>query len=367
MQLLRKTIFATLFIATSCLAACSSSNDDPAPGPGNGGEGGGESGPTYKSLAYAYGSYYHKLWGDQAGDYYLVLTDKDLDNANSAPYKYRIDIDFLSVLATNANVARPLDGEYTIGTSESNKAGVFIEGFLGQSPSGDISAMGTYWNEPDDKAGISLAHAIVGGKMRITTQDGITTIKAEFVDENDSTLHVSYQGALIFENRANESYRGDSRLTEDYTMNPDAPVVSIKKITGECTAEYDRWDLYFYEKVCYDTQGKDGCYIWLSLKTAPGQDYIPAGSYNATVGNTPGFMPGDKASTGSETAKAVYTWLNSGRTPHAPLTSGNVTIKTTDGSAYEISLSMGDDHPLPYQVKGSFKGTVMKLSHPEIG
>ena len=41
-------------------------------------------------------------------------------------------------------------------------------------------------------------------------------------------------------------------------MNADAPVVSIKKITDECTARYDRWDLHFYEKECYATQGATG-------------------------------------------------------------------------------------------------------------
>ena len=153
---------------------------------------------------------------------------------------------------------------------------------------------GTYWNEPDEEEGSTTPHAIVGGKMRIKTDNGITTIKAEFIDEDDSTLRVSYRGALEFENRINDSYRGDSKLNADYAMNADAPVVSIKKITDECTARYDRWDLHFYEKECYATQGATGYYLWFRLKTAPGQEYIPSGTYKATSDDTPGFLPGTR-------------------------------------------------------------------------
>ena len=221
-----------------------------------------------------------------------MLTDADLDQADAAPYKYRLDIDFLSVLATDPKSARPLDGEYTIGKSTDNKAGVFIEGFLGTDSFGMPALFGTYWNEPNEEEGSTTPHAIVGGKMRIKTDNGITTIKAEFIDEDDSTLRVSYRGALEFENRINDSYRGDSKLNADYAMNADAPVVSIKKITDECTARYDRWDLHFYEKECYATQGATGYYLWSRLKTAPGQEYIPSGTYKATSDDTPGFLPG---------------------------------------------------------------------------
>lgn len=241
MQIFRKSLLLTAALALTAFAACS--NDDNE----NGGDGK-ETDPDYLALPHAYGTYYHTYWGDAAGDYYLVLTDADLDQADAAPYKYRLDIDFLSVLATDPKSARPLDGEYTIGKSTDNKAGVFIEGFLGTDSFGMPALFGTYWNEPDEEEGSTTPHAIVGGKMRIKTDNGITTIKAEFIDEDDSTLRVSYRGALEFENRINDSYRGDSKLNADYAMNADAPVVSIKKITDECTARYDRWDLHFYER-----------------------------------------------------------------------------------------------------------------------
>jgi hypothetical protein len=251
MQIFRKSLLLTAALALTAFAACS--NDDNE----NGGDGK-ETDPDYLALPHAYGTYYHTYWGDAAGDYYLVLTDADLDQADAAPYKYRLDIDFLSVLATDPKSARPLDGEYTIGKSTDNKAGVFIEGFLGTDSFGMPALFGTYWNEPNEEEGSTTPHAIVGGKMRIKTDNGITTIKAEFIDEDDSTLRVSYRGALEFENRINDSYRGDSKLNADYAMNADAPVVSIKKITDECTARYDRWDLHFYEKECYATQGATG-------------------------------------------------------------------------------------------------------------
>ena len=304
MQIFRKSLLLTAALALTAFAACS--NDDNE----NGGDGK-ETDPDYLALPHAYGTYYHTYWGDAAGDYYLVLTDADLDQADAAPYKYRLDIDFLSVLATDPKSARPLDGEYTIGKSTDNKAGVFIEGFLGTDSFGMPALFGTYWNEPDEEEGSTTPHAIVGGKMRIKTDNGITTIKAEFIDEDDSTLRVSYRGALEFENRINDSYRGDSKLNADYAMNADAPVVSIKKITDECTARYDRWDLHFYEKECYATQGATGYYLWFRLKTAPGQEYIPSGTYKATSDDTPGFLPGTSQEYGGiirHGAKMLYAY-----------------------------------------------------------
>lgn len=179
MQIFRKSLLLTAALALTAFAACS--NDDNE----NGGDGG-ETDPDYLALPHAYGTYYHTYWGDAAGDYYLVLTDADLDQADAAPYKYRLDIDFLSVLATDPKSARPLDGEYTIGKSTDNKAGVFIEGFLGTDSFGMPALFGTYWNEPDEEEGSTTPHAIVGGKMRIKTDNGITTIKAEFIDEDDT-------------------------------------------------------------------------------------------------------------------------------------------------------------------------------------
>ena len=205
MQIFRKSLLLTAALALTAFAACS--NDDNE----NGGDGK-ETDPDYLALPHAYGTYYHTYWGDAAGDYYLVLTDADLDQADAAPYKYRLDIDFLSVLATDPKSARPLDGEYTIGKSTDNKAGVFIEGFLGTDSFGMPALFGSYWNEPNEEEGSTTPHAIVGGKMRIKTDNGITTIKAEFIDEDDSTLRVSYRGALEFENRINDSYRGDTKL-----------------------------------------------------------------------------------------------------------------------------------------------------------
>ena len=363
MQIFRKSLLLTAALALTAFAACS--NDDNE----NGGDGK-ETDPDYLALPHAYGTYYHTYWGDAAGDYYLVLTDADLDQADAAPYKYRLDIDFLSVLATDPKSARPLDGEYTIGKSTDNKAGVFIEGFLGTDSFGMPALFGTYWNEPDEEEGSTTPHAIVGGKMRIKTDNGITTIKAEFIDEDDSTLRVSYRGALEFENRINDSYRGDSKLNADYAMNADAPVVSIKKITDECTARYDRWDLHFYEKECYATQGATGYYLWFRLKTAPGQEYIPSGTYKATSDDTPGFLPGTREELGGGNLRAVNTWFYSGRTPHAPMTNGSLTLKTSNGTDYEVSFSTGDDHPMPYLVTGSFSGTVKKLASnkaPRIG
>jgi hypothetical protein len=308
MQIFRKSLLLTAALALTAFAACS--NDDNE----NGGDGK-ETDPDYLALPHAYGTYYHTYWGDAAGDYYLVLTDADLDQADAAPYKYRLDIDFLSVLATDPKSARPLDGEYTIGKSTDNKAGVFIEGFLGTDSFGMPALFGTYWNEPNEEEGSTTPHAIVGGKMRIKTDNGITTIKAEFIDEDDSTLRVSYRGALEFENRINDSYRGDSKLNADYAMNADAPVVSIKKITDECTARYDRWDLHFYEKECYATQGATGYYLWFRLKTAPGQEYIPSGTYKATSDDTPGFLPGTREDLGGGNLRAV-------QRPHAPCPDG---------------------------------------------
>ena len=105
MQIFRKSLLLTAALALTAFAACS--NDDNE----NGGDGK-ETDPDYLALPHAYGTYYHTYWGDAAGDYYLVLTDADLDQADAAPYKYRLDIDFLSVLATDPKSARPLDGEY---------------------------------------------------------------------------------------------------------------------------------------------------------------------------------------------------------------------------------------------------------------
>ena len=60
--------------------------------------------------------------------------------------------------------------------------------------------------------------------------------------------------------------------------------------------------------------------------------------------------------------RAVNTWFYSGRTPHAPMTNGSLTLKTSNGTDYEVSFSTGDDHPMPYLVTGSFSGTVKKLA-----
>lgn len=344
--------FLTAALAALALTACGSDDND-------GGSGGGKD-PKYFALDYAYGTYYHNYWGENAGDYYLVLTDKDLDRADGDRYRHRIDIDFLSVLSTDADHARPLDGEYTIGTAESDKPGVFIEGFLAAGPDGSPSIFGTYWNEPTEE-GTTITHPIVGGKMRISTEKGVTTIRAEFIDQRDSVLHVSYQGKLDYENQVNDAYRGDSRLTENYAMKAEAPVVTMKKITAECTSAYDRWDLHFYEKECYDSKGAMGFYIWFTLLTAPGQAYVPSGTYRVTTDTAPGFLPGRKIETGPGAARAVNTWFYAGRSPHAPITNGTLTVKTTNGIDYQVSFSAGDDHPIPYLVTGSFSGTVKEI------
>ena len=99
MQIFRKSLLLTAALALTAFAACS--NDDNE----NGGDGK-ETDPDYLALPHAYGTYYHTYWGDAAGDYYLVLTDADLDQADAAPYKYRLDIDFLSVLATDPKIHR---------------------------------------------------------------------------------------------------------------------------------------------------------------------------------------------------------------------------------------------------------------------
>lgn len=351
MRTLSKKIILAVLTAATAFVACSKDEHNT--------KGGGKEEAEYLMLDHAYGTYYHTYWGENAGDYYLVLTDKDLDK-DDAPYKYRLDIDFMSVLATDPKSARPLDGEYTVGTSESNKPGVFIEGFLAAGPDGMPGVFGTFWNEPHDAEETTTVHAIVGGKMRIKTEKGVTTIRAEFIDENDSTLRVGYTGSLDFENRINDSYRGDSRLTDNYAMNPDA-VVSVKKIGDACTSQYDRWDLYFYEKRCYDSQGSEGFYLWFSLVTAPGQTYLPAGTYRAASAPASGFLPGDREENGSGTSKAVNTWFYAGRTPHAPLSNGTLTVKTANGTDYEVSFSVGDDHPMPYLVTGSFSGKVKVL------
>ena len=65
---------------------------------------------------------------------------------------------------------------------------------------------------------------------------------------------------------------------------------------------------------------------------------------------------------GGGNLRAVNTWFYSGRTPHAPMTNGSLTLKTSNGTDYEVSFSTGDDHPMPYLVTGSFSGTVKKLA-----
>jgi hypothetical protein len=44
------------------------------------------------------------------------------------------------------------------------------------------------------------------------------------------------------------------------------------------------------------------------------------------------------------------------------MTNGSLTLKTSNGTDYEVSFSTGDDHPMPYLVTGSFSGTVKKLA-----
>ncbi len=45
--------------------------------------------------------------------------------------------------------------------------------------------------------------------MRIKTDNGITTIKAEFIDEDDKHAARQLPRSAEFENRINDSYRGD--------------------------------------------------------------------------------------------------------------------------------------------------------------
>ena len=76
----------------------------------------------------------------------------------------------------------------------------------------------------------------------------------------------------------------------------------------------------------------------------------------------PGFLPGTREELGGGNLRAVNTWFYSGRTPHAPMTNGSLTLKTSNGTDYEVSFSTGDDPPMPYLVTGSFSGTVKKLA-----
>ena len=78
--------------------------------------------------------------------------------------------------------------------------------------------------------------------------------------------------------------------------------------------------------------------------------------------DVPGFLPGTREELGGGNLRAVNTWFYSGRTPHAPMTNGSLTLKTSNGTDYEVSFSTGDDHPMPYLVTGSFSGTVKKLA-----
>ena len=108
--------------------------------------------------------------------------------------------------------------------------------------------------------------------------------------------------------------------------------------------------------------GRDGLLPLVQAENAPGQEYIPSGTYKATSDDTPGFLPGTREELGGGNLRAVNTWFYSGRTPHAPMTNGSLTLKTSNGTDYEVSFSTGDDHPMPYLVTGSFSGTVKKLA-----
>lgn len=294
--------------------------------------------------------------------YYLVLTDADLDQADAAPYKYRLDIDFLSVLATDPKSARPLDGEYTIGKSTDNKAGVFIEGFLGTDSFGMPALFGIYWNEPDEEEGSTTPHAIVGGKMRIKTDKGITTIKAEFIDEDDQ--HAARQLP-----RSARIRKPHKRLLPR-RLETECRLCDERRRAGGFDQE-DHGRMYgpvrplgpaLLRKGVLRDAGRGRDTTSGSGENGSGAGIHSVGTYKATSDDTPGFLPGTREDLGGGNLRAVNTWFYSGRTPHAPMTNGSLTLKTSNGTDYEVSFSTGDDHPMPYLVTGSFSGTVKKLA-----
>lgn len=302
---------------------------------------------------YAYGSYYHTYWNDRTGDYYIVLTDVDLDTGEFS--NSRIDLDLLAEPALDPYNTRLPDGTYTIGSSDGGP-GTLIQGYVDTGSTGGIIMRGSYWSEedPDDPSALR-SYAFASGYVTVSTNGGVTTVEGALVDENDQQKDFYYQGTLDYVNRANDEYTGFSQLRDDLSFKSEGSYATMKCL--ESHDDYDIWQLPVYEKECYETQGATGYYIWFYLVLESGLDAVPPGRYSISASSEKpsGVIAGDYIEN-SYGYKALYTWLYKGRTPYAPISGGELVIDRDESGVYNIRFVMEDDHLMPYRITGSYRG-----------
>ncbi len=104
------------------------------------------------------------------------------------------------------------------------------------------------------------------------------------------------------------------------------------------------------------------------LKTAWAGIHLP-GTASNLPDDTPASCPAHGKSSAAEISGREHVVLQR-RTPHALQTlNGSLTLKTSNGTDYEVSFSTGDDHPMPLSGDGSFSGTEKARLHqaPRIG
>ncbi len=267
-------------------------------------------------LAYAAGYYYGNYYTEGSYEYYILLSDNDLNEEYQTGAQYYVLSLRSATEAASEDVVIP-DGTYTISDTDGDGVIYLDDSYYAVYGSTDFSTELKFDS----------------GSLAISVSGTTTTIEGALTDEEGTVHNISYTGEIAIENITYYS-----TLTED--------------ITVEISAEPSMWPMLYYDG---DRLGNGTSYWELSVYDWPGDGfemvYIADGSLNAETGLSGTFTGSDSGEAGTymfgtvENDYATYSWYITYNDyayivdPYAPLGEGTSTIEPTgeyDSYGYPI-------------------------------
>lgn len=322
-----------------------------------GNTGGGNNDGNYDNeieLQMFYCSYAGTYYGTPANNYYVVVSDCEMDSEGYLPEDallYYFDL-YSNVAATSSTIVLP-NGTYNFDTDDTGTANT-------------IGYLYSYYSETEEDA-----YYFEDATVIVSNNKFEATVKV-----NGKTQHLVYEGALFCdddsEGESDDDYgdggedngSGDddyyyaySNLTSDYSF--DIAGGNAYGYIDFCGDYYDIGLNNFYLDLYEDEENSNGLNIILDLLTnATSTNFV--GTYTPYYSSSSdeytfveGYLDEEGYLLGSWIATLANGELADG--PLAPITLGSVTIATTnEANVYTVTLNCEDD--LGYKISGTYKG-----------
>lgn len=317
-----------------------------------GNTGGGNNDGNYNKeieLQMFYCSYAGTYYGTPANNYYVVVSDCEMDSEGYLPEDallYYFDL-YSNVAATSSTIVLP-NGTYNFDTSDNGTANT-------------IGYTYSYYSVSEDES-YNFTNATVT----------VSNNKFEaIVEVNGETHHIVYEGTLLCEDDSegeedggeddgtgdDDYYYAYSNLTEDYSFN-----IAGGNAYGYIDFYGDYYGIginNFYLDLYEDEENSNGLNIILDLlanstSTNFVGTYTP---YDSSSSDEYTFVEGYPDEEGYLLGSWIATLANGELAdgPLAPITLGSVTIATTnEANVYTVTLDCEDD--LGYKISGTYKG-----------